>query len=186
MGAYKIFLDTETTGLSPAKHQILTIGMIITDENLKPVFEKEYLVRKEEWSEVNPFALRVNKINLSEHNVRAKPEKAVCREIVKDIKKVVRKSPDIEAVGHNLRFDMNFLGAMFERNDVGFPFPYDYEDTMQMARMLIRERKLPLKSSRLKAVCRCVGYEGDGFHNALEDVKATMHIYPRLKKLIEE
>lgn len=185
MGEHKIFIDTETTGLSPKKHQILTIGMVITDENLKPVFEKEYLVRKESWSEVNPFALRVNKIDLSKHNPIAVPEKKACERIIEDIEKVTGQKTQNTAIGHNLRFDMNFLGPMFERHEFDFPFSYDFEDTMHMAKELISSGKACLCNAKLGTVCKHFRYPVDKFHNALEDVKATTFIYKKMKILIK-
>lgn len=181
MGEHKIFLDCETTGLSPAKHQILTIGIVITDEKLQPVFEKEYLVKKEPWSEVNPFALAVNKIHLPTHNIKAKPEKAVCCEIAKDIKK--HAGGKIVAVGHNLGFDMKFLGPMFERHEMDFPFSYDSEDTMQMARELIKKGRICACNAKLGTLCEHFNYSGGNFHNALGDVKATAFIYGKIKEM---
>mgnify|MGYP000517316658 CR=1 FL=1 len=182
MGDFRIFIDTETTGLSPHKHQILTIGIVITDDKLNPVFEKEYLVRKEEWSTVNPMALRINKIDLVTHNIKAKPERNVCKKIIKDIKKYTGSATQNIAIGHNLRFDINFLGAMFERHEIDFPFSYEFEDTMHMAKFLIASGNLCTPNAKLGTLCKHFDYKTD-FHNALNDTKATVHLYEKLNKI---
>ncbi|MBN2101611.1 MAG: 3'-5' exonuclease [Candidatus Aenigmarchaeota archaeon] len=182
MENFRIFLDTETTGLSPHKHQILIIGIVITDNKLNPVFEKEYLIRKELWSDVNPVALRINKINLTTHNIRASSEKTVCKRITRDIRKHTGSATQNKVIGHNLGFDMNFLGAMFERHEIDFPFSYEFEDTMYMAKGLIASGNLCTPNAKLGTLCKHFDYK-TGFHNALNDTKATVHLYEKLNKI---
>ncbi|MBP6912721.1 MAG: hypothetical protein KBB86_02185 [Candidatus Pacebacteria bacterium] len=61
------FIDVETTGLNPDKHELIQIGIVLADQTwegdkvtLKHVDEIELKIKPERISDADPQALRVN------------------------------------------------------------------------------------------------------------------------------
>lgn len=75
-------------------------------------------------------------------------------------------------VGHNLRFDMSFIGAAAQR--LGYPRPDNRTlDTVALARRLVRPEVRNLKLSTLAAHFRS---PVTPTHRALDDARATAHV----------
>ncbi|MCP3976811.1 MAG: endonuclease, partial [bacterium] len=76
-------------------------------------------------------------------------------------------------VGHNIRFDMSFLNAAAQRLGYG-KLPNRTVDTLGLARRLVHSEVRNLKLSSLAAHFRSPTKPN---HRALEDAKATAHVF---------
>lgn len=77
-------------------------------------------------------------------------------------------------VGHNIDFDIDMIKAMYSRNNKEFK-PQVALDTLEMARDLITSKEID--NYKLGTLAEAYGLDaGLTFHNALDDVKATLRI----------
>jgi len=86
---------------------------------------------------------------------------------------------DAVLVGHNLRFDLSFLGATAERCGQD-ALRNDTVDTLALARRLVRE---DVPDCRLGTLARALRLDHRPSHRALEDVLATGDLLHRLIEL---
>ena len=178
----KVFLDLETTGLNPVRNGILTIGVII-DINGKRVHSKEIKVKC--FKHVDNYALKVNGINLEEHNKIALSEKQA---ILKLNEYLSGNKFDNVLYCHNAVFDVPFLKRFYEEAIVEFPFSYNSVCTLSLAKAL-KDVGMIGKYQSLKNEELYKFFGGDvsklNFHNALDDIRATRHNYYEMLKLIK-
>ena len=80
-----LIVDTETGGLIPQEHDLLTIGLIVW-ENKELKDELELKISKEEYR-TTMEALNVNKINLEELRKEGFSEKEVITKLIAFVKK---------------------------------------------------------------------------------------------------
>ena len=90
-----IFIDTETGGLHPAYHSLLSVGLVEWESG-NILQTKEILVDDGELKATDE-ALAINKIDLSRHRESAISQKETVQEILSFIDKaLVEKVPDIQ------------------------------------------------------------------------------------------
>ena len=193
IGSQFILFDTETTGLSAyptvdKKGRPVEAAVIIQLSAIKCEIEEDFQFR-----EVDRFSTFIN------------PEKPLPPEIVRfneregtgindellakypnedtlwpDILKFFGNTPIVS--GHNVSsFDVSMMRAMYERHGMEFK-PAAELDTMRMAQEL--HLKEEAGSHKLGALAEHFGLNyGLGFHNAMDDVIATMRL---LRFFVEE
>ena len=168
----QIFLDTETTGLSPdAGDRIIEIGCVelvsrrLTGRNL------HFYVNPERRS--HDDALKVH--GLTEEFLADKP---LFADIVEELIEFVRGA---EIIIHNATFDVGFLDVELRR--VGRPVFRSHDvrivDSLSMAR-----DSFPGKSNSLDALCRRfeVNNTGRNLHGALLDAGLLAEVYIRMTR----
>ncbi|MBK7616601.1 MAG: DNA polymerase III subunit epsilon [Vitreoscilla sp.] len=168
----QIFLDTETTGLSPESgDRIVEIGCIemlnrrITGEN------KHFYLNPERKG--NEEAIRIH--GLTDEFLADKPVFAAIADELMDY------LAGAEVIIHNASFDVGFLNAELRR--VGRPkFPEQVlaiTDTLLMAREMF-----PGKSNSLDALCKRLEVDNTSrtLHGALLDAGLLAEVYIRLTR----
>lgn len=188
-----LLLDTETTGVDPHQGDILTAAFSV----LKRVSVGEYevldsldLAIKHEPYRVSAGALRVNKINLVEHDAKAVSLKDASRTLNVFLQKhaplPVGKPYNPNALipfGHNVHFDIDFIKVTMP--DVRWSDHVSYRklDTMEATRWLIEAGILPssLKGS-LESLTTYFNIPHDS-HDARGDVLATLEVHKKLVAL---
>lgn len=181
MSMHKVFIDTETSGLDNLKHQILTVAIVLCDNNGNEVFSEEYKVKQQDWAEINTRALEVNGIVLEEHNKTALSELEVAQKIHDVLKMYGLFRPIV--IGQNVTFDIGFLQNMFKRTELKYPFDYHFQDTMVLANVLKDVGKMPIVNVKLVTIANFFGLSTD-FHRALEDARMTAKVYYKMIELI--
>lgn len=180
----RLFIDTETTGLSPTKHQVLTLGMVIAqikDNKINLLDEKHLFIKHKKYN-INPFAMRVNKINILEHNKIGLTPKSACKKINSFLENNSLFNTPI--VGHNVSFDINFLNSLFSTECLDYPFHIQKEDTRLMWNNLKKQGLInPLYNSKLKTIAEHFQIDYSKAHNALSDCHITAQVYHRLMNL---
>lgn len=170
-----IVIDTETGGLDPAEHSILSIGLVTdTDELDVPLIREPALC-------TTPKAMEVNGIDLTavaQHGVSVED---ACEAVDTFLKKHMSQHEWGLCVmaGHNITFDMGFLKRLYRL--AGRPFartvPHRTVDTHTLLFSLWQAGKLPadaLKSDGAFAHFNLpVGQAGFEAHTAIGDARLT-------------
>ena len=166
------FVDIETTGLDPARHDILEVAVVRVDpDTLQVLEEKSVLVQPERLSDADPEALAVCGYSASVWS-RAIPLKWALRAIAPLLE-------DALIAGHNVGFDWSFLEAGFRR--AGLPLPrVDYHrlDTASLAWLLMANDEVD--SVSLDAVCEQLDIARPRPHRALEDARCAHQVAMRM------
>jgi len=168
----QIFLDTETTGLSPESgDRVIEIGCIeMVNRRLTGVHKHFYLNPERKNSE---DAVRVH--GLTDEFLADKPVFAAVADELMDF------LADAEIVIHNAAFDVGFLNAELRR--LGRPMFTDnvsaVSDTLTMAREMF-----PGKSNSLDALCKRLEVDNSNrtLHGALLDAGLLAEVYIRLTR----
>ena len=132
----RLVIDTETTGLSPRFNSLLTVGMLHIDveKDFLKILDSSHIFIRHLSGSVNPQALKVNKINIEEHNKTAITPNSACKQINQFIDK--NSLHKTLLVGHNLHFDRGFLSALYVKEHQDPIFHHEHEDTMYIWRNL--------------------------------------------------
>ena len=168
----QIFLDTETTGLSPeAGDRIVEIGCIEMVNRRLTGETKHFYLNPERKG--NEEAIKVH--GLTDAFLADKPKFA---EVADDIVGFLQGA---EVVIHNAAFDLGFLNAELKR--LGRPLFHTVAakvtDTLLMARELF-----PGKANSLDALCKRLEVDNThrSFHGALLDAGLLAEVYIRLTR----
>ncbi len=160
-----VFLDLETTGLSPRDDGITEIGTVILEAG-KPAREWSTLVRP-----AKPIPPEIARMT------------GITNEMVRDAPAFGEIAPQLAAlldgallVAHNARFDYGFLKQAFARAEMGFFAP-----TLCTAR-LARELEPDLESAGLDALSARYGLAGADRHRALGDARLAHALALHLAK----
>ena len=183
-----LFLDTETGGIDPGRHSLLSLGLVVGDEGAMR-HSMEILVKQEPYV-VTGGGLKVNRINLVQHDAAAlEPVEvlAVLDVFLQQYFPCVNEP--ITLVGHNVAFDRDFLGVFFAEQ--GRPleprFSHRLIDTHSIAAALRDAGRLDianLSSSALFAHFGIVIPE-EKRHTALGDALGTFELYWKLVGLMK-
>jgi len=182
-----LFLDTETGGLDPRKHSLLSLGLVVGD-GPRLLNSLEILVRHEPYV-VSAGGMAVNRINLVEHSAAAlEPAMALTvLEVFLDQHFPHRCKPIILA-GHNVGFDQAFLATFLESQGRALEprFSHRLVDTHSLAAGLRDAGRLPLENLSSTALFAHFGIQVPEAkrHTALGDALATFELYWKLVGLL--
>ena len=164
----RVFLDTETTGLNPRTHEMIEFAGL----KVYPDGEVEALEMKitpERIEDASPKALEIN--GYTEEAWRdSVPMSEAIPQIVEFVKGCV-------LVGHNIKFDFNFIKAAAQKHDAG-GLPYHTVDTVTLAYEHLAPRGLSKMS--LANVCDYLGISNANAHTAMVDVIRCKEVFDRL------
>lgn len=178
-----LFIDTETGGLDPRVHPLLSVGLVVGDDG--EIRQSLELLVKHEPYVVSAPAMKVNRIDLVKHHAQALEPREVLA--VLDIF-VQQHFPcahePIILVGHNVGFDRAFLQTFYESQGRAFEprFSHRIVDTHSLAVGLREAGKLSLENLSSSALFAHFGIEvsEEARHTALGDVLATFELYGKL------
>ncbi len=169
-------LDTETTGLSPASHEIIEIALIsyVIGENGERFITNQFStkIKPQHIERASPKALEVN--HYSEYDWRDAKEMSYALPIIKSM---VDKSDAL--IGQNLIFDLRFLSDAFEKNGYEVPNYPAYIDTKAMADVLRGSNKIARSSMDYLCEHYNIKFSGKA-HSALTDCQRTMMVWDKL------
>ncbi len=184
-----LVIDTETGGLDPQIHSILTLGAVVWEDG-RITDEIELLIAEPEIV-AGPVALEMNKIDLAKHKRVARPPAEAMALfwafLTRHFSDSSRKER-IQLAGHNIYFDIGFLQRFFRLRlataDYERTFSHRVLDTAAVLRFLILAKKLPLSEAGLSEACKFfrIKFPPHKRHTAKEDARATAKL---LTKLIE-
>ena len=177
-------LDLETTGLDPARGEVLELAIVPLNEDFSvssdiPEFTARIKAKHPEW--IEQTAIDVNRLDPTEgkslEDVRA------------DLAQWAEENgiTGIVPLAHNLAFDLSFLKASFP---AFFRIVSGHgRDSMRLAISLndalrMRDGEMRFTSVSLQSLKLALDIEGDVRHNALEDAQDTARVYRKLMRLL--
>ena len=174
------FVDIETTGFDPDKHEIIEIGLVLVKQlggegkEFEVIDEIEYKVKPERISDADPQALRVNGYDPSQWVFAMSLEEAM--------KAFAEKTKDAIFVAHNVAFDLSFIDHAFKTTGVENKMFYPKLDTISMAFAKLHTNP-KVEKFRLQKLCEHFGIQNEKAHTALADARATFEVYEKLMNL---
>lgn len=174
-----VFLDTETTGLKAwsggkTHHEITELALIII-ENGKEVQRECWKFLPRRFHTADPVALEIGGFN---HDVWKEEAIEWSAKFISYLCGLLQGSV---VVGHNVKFDIGFLRAVFTDFDLNFKFPPEL-DTKALAKMVWGFEDLKMDSIRKNVESMTC----DGSHRALKDTEDCVFIYQQFKQMMEE
>ena len=176
------FVDTETTGLSPEKHEIIQIGCVVVEQNLgmdgKQVYtiidEFELKLKPEHIETAEKTALRINGYDEADW--------ALAYTQKEGMQLFSNKTKDAIMVGHNLPFDYGFIAKAFAVTGVENKMHYHKLDTISIAFAKSKKRD-DIDRFSLYSLAKIFGIENKNAHTALSDARATFELFKKLMEL---
>ncbi|MDQ6640192.1 MAG: DNA polymerase III subunit epsilon [Pseudomonadota bacterium] len=168
----QVFLDTETTGLSPESgDRVIEIGCVELVNRRLTGRKIHFYVNPERRNSIDAYKVH----GLSDEFLADKP---LFAHVVDELIEFIR---DAEIIIHNAAFDVGFLDAELRR--IGRPAFLDHgvrvTDSLSMAR-----DSFPGKSNSLDALCKRfeVNNAGRELHGALLDAGLLAEVYIRMTR----
>lgn len=187
-----IFIDTETGGINAEKSALIQLsGIIEVDGAEKEKFN--FYIKPFENSEVNEKALEVQGRTLEELGTEKYiDESIIYKKFLEILDKYIDKydkNDKFIVAGYNVKFDIDILKALFERNNNKFLFSYfnsSMLDPLYSVRLLQVAGMLPvLENNKLETWCKYFNIELKA-HDSLQDITATKKLIEKLIELIKK
>ena len=186
-----IFIDTETGGVNAEKSALIQLsGIIEVDGTEKEKFN--FYIKPFENSELNEKALEVQGRTLEELGTEKYiDESIIYKKFLEILDKYIDKydkNDKFIVAGYNVKFDIDILKALFERNNNKFLFSYfnsSMLDPLYSVRLLQVAGMLPvLENNKLETWCKYFNIELKA-HDSLQDITATKKLIEKLIELIK-
>jgi len=180
-----LFIDTETGGLDPDRHSLLSFAMVIW-EDMKIIDSKEVLINDGILS-VNKEALSINKIDIEKHKQSAMTSSQAMDEIISFIGKHFPGHGKITLAGHNVHFDADFLKRFFSANNKDFSefFSHRIIDTSSILHYLYLAGRIKHRAISSDEAFDFFDIKVEGRHTALGDAMATAKLFTTLLDLFK-
>ncbi|PLW91981.1 MAG: hypothetical protein C0592_13145 [Marinilabiliales bacterium] len=181
-----LFIDTETGGLNPDKHSLLSLAMVVW-ENMKIIDSQEILINDGELC-VTKEALAVNKIDIEKHKETAISPSEAIEKMTSFIGKHFPGHKKITLAGHNVHFDANFLKVLLSKNGHSFNsfFSHRIIDTSSILYYLYLSGHIMQKAISSDEAFDLFEIEVEGRHTALGDAIATAKLFNKLLDLTKK
>ena len=162
-----VLVDIETTGLSPAKDEIIEIGAIKVQNNkiIETYNELININRK-----LPSFITKLTGIT-DDMIKNGRMPTLVLKEFVDFTQNNI-------IIGHNVNFDLGFLINKC-RKYLNYNLDNDYIDTMFLARRLVPDSI----NYKLGTLAKYFNVSYEGAHRGLKDVQITFEVYNNLRKI---
>lgn len=172
-GRFLIFLDLETTGLSPQKHEILEIGALKINPNppFNIVEELEIKVKPTNIKLADKSALKI--VGYTDDGWQQSLN------VKEALERLDQFAQGGVLVGYNVNFDWAFLDKAYFSLGRFDPFYYHRLDVMPMAYLKLFGKK-SLKRFSLGEICKYFKIKRVHEHDALDDAKATYLVFKEL------
>lgn len=119
------FLDIETTGLDPVKHQILEVAIILDPEPLAILHpDPEYTLHFS--LAINPVRASHKALKVNRYEERAFDLKQIEVDPDDAARALVKALSDRVVVGNNTQFDMRFIENFLRQQGADDPTPWHY------------------------------------------------------------
>jgi DNA polymerase III epsilon subunit family exonuclease len=173
------FIDVETTGLDPNRHEIIELGCVLARQvpmegkgsRLEFVEEFEYRILPEHLEDADPESLMINGFT-AERWADAVPLEVAMEQFSEKVR-------GASFVAHNVSFDLAFVEKAFKRTGVKNLMHYHKIDTISLAFAILYHNPEVQKFS-LRALCEYFGIQNKNAHTALSDARATFELYKHL------
>jgi len=181
-----LFIDTETGGLNPDKHSLLSLAMVVWGD-MKIIDSQELLINDGILS-VTEEALSINKIDIEKHKKSAISSSQAIEKVFLFISRHFPHQSKITLAGHNVHFDVSFLRFFFSRNNENFSkfFSHRIIDTSSILYYLYLAGHIKQKAISSDEAFELFKIKVEGRHTALGDAIATAKLFNKLLYLTKK
>lgn len=162
------WVDTETTGLDPKNHELLSLALVLTDQRGKELMRWHWKFKPRWVERADPKALEVNGYNPDTWGPTVS--------IALAMHQFVNITKDAIFCAHNVRFDYSFIAEELHRQGLKWEGYYSTLDTVMLG-WYTMSRSNTLNGVSLAALCSFYGVSNDGAHDALRDVERTITVW---------
>ncbi|MBL0312498.1 MAG: 3'-5' exonuclease [Holophagaceae bacterium] len=177
-----LFLDTETGGLDPRSHSLLSLGLVVGDAS--GIQDSLEILVKHEPYVVSGGGMKVNRIDLARHHETALSPADVLNQLDDFLNRHFPEKARVTLVGHNVAFDQAFLSEFLlaAGRDPEGRFHHRIVDTHSIASALREAGKLDLQRLSSDSLFDYFGIQvpPEKRHTALGDSLATFELYWKL------
>lgn len=185
-----LVIDTETGGIDPSQHSLLTLGAVIWDNGT--VGEGLEFAIAEPIPNVTARAMEINRIDLAAHARRAMSPAAAVSALEEWLRHhfadAFESGDKVLLAGHNVGFDVGFLKRLYQqaRRDYDAIFSHRTLDTAGVLRFLtLAGIRTESKADSTTAFSELDVQIADADrHTALGDARATAVLLSRLIALV--
>ena len=170
----KIFIDTEVTGLNPSKHDILSLAIVVVDND--KVIDFVQFNRSGDLRIDVDLLRNMPLERLHNSLINPLPEKEFKQSVTNVLTKY--KNEDTYIFGYNISFDISFLKIFF-KDDYYKLFSARVIDVKSILEYLVIKEKLP-KNINAVNVFEQMGIGIKKEQTCLSDACATWELYKRL------
>lgn len=179
-----IALDTETGGLDTNVVSLLTVALVLLDENLNVTEILDLRTKpKDGIYKVTGQALDVNKIDLTKHDKEAMTYEEAATKIYDFLNKATDNGKvKLIPLGHNIYYDLQLIFKnLLTRNTWEKFVSYRLQDTGVLGQFLKEIGVIPQETgSSLGSLVNHYQIVTGTLHNALEDTMAVVELYKRM------
>jgi DNA polymerase III subunit epsilon len=173
-----LIIDTETGGLDPNQHSILSLGFVTWDQQQ----QQEFFVLEEQLL-TTPRSMEINQIDLQWLKKNGKSPIEVCEQIDQFLSTVNATRP-LMLVGHNISFDLAFLKRLYHLSHRSFPDDFSHRslDTHSLLWILAQQGRIPWQACSSDGAFQYfnVSPPANLRHTALGDAIATRHLLVKI------
>lgn len=176
-----VVVDTETGGLDPQVHSLLSVGMWTLDTVTKTLGNPLYFLVREPHIVTVPQAMKVNGLKVEDIERDGLDPHAALHLIRNYCRQLGDRPPT--GVGHNVAFDLSFLSRLVrltDTQDTGLPFHYRTVDVPSVLTTMYLAGVLPKDISSSQEALKYFGMERGTVHHALHDAECTGKVYLKL------
>jgi DNA polymerase-3 subunit epsilon len=179
-----LFIDTETGGVNPQEHSLLSIAMVVWKENT--IVDAVEVLINEQWGVSTPEALAINKIKLSEHYKMADLPHIAISKMDVFLNKHYSPNEKITLAGHNINFDINFIMRFLLNHSYNYNDRFSYRsiDTATILYYLYLAGRIKQRTLSSQEAFDLFGIKNIDRHTALGDARATANLFTVLLKII--
>lgn len=185
IGDRLLFVDTETGGIDPNKHSLLSIGLAVWKSSKEIIDSTEILIKHNNYV-VTSTARRINKFDEPTHERCAVEPKEAISTMLNFCRSYFDKELLIPLAGHNTQFDVAYLKVFLKSNNRSYNdlFSHRIIDTYTLIRSLYYAGKIKKDISSSAQAFSYFGITVDGRHTAQGDALATAKLYNKLLELL--
>lgn len=187
-----LWIDTETTGLNPFDHDIISLALIVEIDG--EVKDELYLeIQPINWDKITDEALAINKFTKEQLKTFLPPRQALSKVLlflekyVNKYKKNKTMEDKFVLVGYNVTFDSAMLSEWCKKLNfkyLGALIDYHKLDIASIVLFLKMHNKIQIDGFKLVKVAEYLNASLDA-HNAQSDIRATREIAYKLLERID-
>lgn len=183
-------VDVETTGDRPGYHEVIQVGIVLLDSDIKPMGKPFYKKIKPEYPErADPKAMSVHGLNMDDLLLYARTQEDVAEELTAWVQGLeLPQGRKLTPLAHNWVFEHGFLNAWLGPDLFASIFHYHPRDSMLLALSLndtacMSGEPAPFNSVSLPNLCKRFSIVNSCPHDALCDALAGAELYRHLLKV---
>jgi DNA polymerase III subunit epsilon len=175
-----LFIDTETGGLNPAFHSLLSIGLVVWQDG--SIIDQTEILINDGKLNVSEQAMQINQIDLAMHVQTALSPPEALEKLENFTALHFDNSQKITLGGHNVHFDVSFLKVLLSVHgrDYHKRFSHRFVDTSPILYYLFLAGKLKQKATSSQEAFDLFSIHVEKRHSALGDALATAELFNKL------